>query len=215
MRETLTSLDLPDAAALVAFSNGAETLIPRDPMHGRVVYVRDDEGNSLQGARFERERLSDGSFVYNLVLAFDREPALPTPVAAGPLLVRKRADEVQVGDWLAEVGGAPLCVESIGSNSLGDVVLRCSFSGPGAYPGTSIMLAPEREVLRMPAPPAGQALSRVAARGAAMAALLRIAMEVLEPGDGADEGDPNHLFIAEAEAAVSAWEQALGRGEGC
>jgi hypothetical protein len=90
MRETLTSLDLPDAAALVAFSNGAETLIPRDDegyWHSRVVYVRDDEGNNLQGARFERERLSDGSFVYNLVLAFDREPALPAPVAQQPAQV--------------------------------------------------------------------------------------------------------------------------------
>lgn len=37
-----------------------------------VVYVSDDEGNPAKQARFERETLSDGSTVVNLVISFDR-----------------------------------------------------------------------------------------------------------------------------------------------
>ena len=58
----------------------------------------------------------------------------------------KRADALQIGDWIGQGDYPPLCIEHITTNSLGDVVLRCSYSGPGAYPGTSLLLRPEEKV---------------------------------------------------------------------
>lgn len=57
----------------------------------------------------------------------------------------KRADALRTGQWIDD-GGRQLCIESIGGNSIGDVVLRCSYSGPGAYPGTSLLLRPDEQV---------------------------------------------------------------------
>ena len=56
------------------------------------------------------------------------------------------AQNVEIGQWV-RVGDRPAyCVEEISTNSLGDIVLRCSFSGPGAYPGISLLLDPSETV---------------------------------------------------------------------
>lgn len=53
-----------------------------------------------------------------------------------------RADSVEIGQWVI-VGNRPAyCVEEISTNRLGDIILRCSFSGPGAYPLASLLLDP-------------------------------------------------------------------------
>lgn len=52
------------------------------------------------------------------------------------------AESVEIGQWVI-VGDRPAyCVEGISSNSLGDIILRCSFSGPGAYSSVSLLLDP-------------------------------------------------------------------------
>lgn len=60
-------------------------------------------------------------------------------------MTTKRADTLRPGQWIKD-GNRSLCIESIGGNSIGDVVLRCSYSGPGAYPGTSLLLRPDEPV---------------------------------------------------------------------
>lgn len=65
---TILNAAFDDAAGLAGILSDAQAAIPRDPNHGAVVYVRDTQGRDLRAARLERERLTDGSFVYNLIL---------------------------------------------------------------------------------------------------------------------------------------------------
>lgn len=56
-----------------------------------------------------------------------------------------RADEMREGMRFMD-GGKSVCVEQVSGNSLGDVVLRCSFSGPGEYPGLSLLKRPDERL---------------------------------------------------------------------
>lgn len=58
-----------DAMGLGAFIMTNVDALPDSEI---VVYVTDGEGNSARAARFEREVLTDGSTVVNLVITFDR-----------------------------------------------------------------------------------------------------------------------------------------------
>lgn len=58
---------------------------------------------------------------------------------------RIRADRITIGTVLNNSPYAPLYVESISDNSLGDIVLRCSYS-PGGYPATTLLVPPADKI---------------------------------------------------------------------
>lgn len=66
-----------------------------DPAERLTVYIRDQDGHEVNGAVLERETLTDGSFVYNLVLRFVK-PDLYVP--AGPAMRPKKVAELVAGD---------------------------------------------------------------------------------------------------------------------
>ena len=59
-------------------------------------------------------------------------------------MIEARADSIQPGDCIA--GDTIRWVHDVGSNSLGDVILRCAYSQDG-YPSMSLILPPDEMIL--------------------------------------------------------------------
>jgi hypothetical protein len=57
-----------------------------------------------------------------------------------------RAENINPGDWIKD-GDRKLYVEYADRNSMGSVVLRCSYVGPGAYPAISLLLDPNEQLI--------------------------------------------------------------------
>lgn len=55
---------------------------------------------------------------------------------------RIRADRIKPGTVLHNGHLSPLHVEEVSENSMGSIVLRCSYT-PGTYPATTLMLPPD------------------------------------------------------------------------
>ena len=69
--ETIASYDFnEDAMGLGDFITQQVAALPDREI---VVLVRDDESNNAVSARFERELLTDGSTVVNLIIKFERD----------------------------------------------------------------------------------------------------------------------------------------------
>lgn len=58
---------------------------------------------------------------------------------------RIRADRITPGTILHNGHLSPLHVEEVGINSMGSIVLRCSYT-PGTYPAATMLLAPQELV---------------------------------------------------------------------
>lgn len=58
---------------------------------------------------------------------------------------RVRADRITPGTVLLNGHLSNLHVEEVSDNSLGSIVLRCSYT-PGTYPATTLMLPPDELV---------------------------------------------------------------------
>jgi hypothetical protein len=56
-----------------------------------------------------------------------------------------RSKDINPGDWIKD-GDRELYVVYADQNSMGSVVLRCSYVGPGAYPAISLLLDPNEEL---------------------------------------------------------------------
>lgn len=57
-----------------------------------------------------------------------------------------RAEELLEDTWIND-NGRLLYVAQIRTNSMGDVVLLCSYNGPASYPCTSLLLRPDELVI--------------------------------------------------------------------